>query len=115
MCEPKDDRERKVMDYTYQDGRLQIRRNDDEKRPILQRLKRIEGQVRGLQAMVQEDRYCLDEVQQMNAITAAVREAALQLISDHLDASVNYAVRSKDQDGAVEEMIRVLRAALRQS
>ena len=81
----------------------------------LNRLKRIEGQVRGLQAMVQEDRYCLDEVQQMNAITAAVREAVLQLISTHLDASVDYAVHAKDQDGAVEEMVRVLRAALRQT
>ncbi len=69
------------MDYQYVDGRLQIRRTEEEKKPILQRLKRIEGQVRGLQAMVQEDRYCLDEVQQMNAITAAVREAVLQLIS----------------------------------
>ncbi|GJD51983.1 Copper-sensing transcriptional repressor CsoR [Methylobacterium crusticola] len=103
------------MDYQYSDGRLQIRRTDDEKKPILQRLKRIEGQVRGLQAMVQEDRYCLDEVQQMNAITAAVREAALQLISNHLDASVDYAVRSQDHDGAVAEMVRVLRAALRQT
>lgn len=103
------------MDYTFEDGRLHLRRTEDEKRPILQRLKRIEGQVRGLQAMVQDDRYCLDEVQQMNAITAAVREAALQLISDHLDAAVSYAARSGNHDGAVEEMIRVLRAALRQA
>ena len=103
------------MDYQYVDGRLQIRRTEEEKKPILQRLKRIEGQVRGLQAMVQEDRYCLDEVQQMNAITAAVREAVLQIISTHLDASVHYAVSAKDQDGAIEEMIRVLRAALRQT
>ncbi|MBK3399575.1 metal-sensitive transcriptional regulator [Methylobacterium ajmalii] len=85
------------MDYQYVDGRLHVRRTDEEKKPILQRLKRIEGQVRGLQAMVQEDRYCLDEVQQMNAITAAVREAVLQLISSHLDASVDYAAKSDDR------------------
>ena len=103
------------MDYQYVDGRLHVRRTDEEKKPILQRLKRIEGQVRGLQAMVQEDRYCLDEVQQMNAITAAVREAVLQLISSHLDASVDYAAKSDDREGAIEEMVRVLRAALRQS
>ncbi len=103
------------MDYQYVDGRLQVRRTDEEKKPIPQRLKRIEGQVRGLQAMVQEDRYCLDEVQQMNAITAAVREAVLQLISSHLDASVDYAAKSDDREGAIEEMVRVLRAALRQS
>ncbi|RVU14987.1 metal-sensitive transcriptional regulator [Methylobacterium oryzihabitans] len=102
------------MDYTYSDGRLYLRRNADEKKPLLQRLKRIEGQVRGLQAMIDEDRYCLDEIQQMNAISAAVREAALQIIAEHLEASADYASRGEDREGAVAEMIRVLRAAMRQ-
>ncbi|MEH3148173.1 MAG: metal-sensitive transcriptional regulator [Methylobacterium frigidaeris] len=102
------------MDYTYSDGRLLIRRSPEEKKPLLQRLKRIEGQVRGLQAMIDEDRYCLDEIQQMNAISAAVREAALQIIAEHLTASAEYAVLGQDKDGAVAEMIRVLRAAMRQ-
>lgn len=64
--------------------------------------------------MVQDDRYCLDEVQQTSAITAAMREVALLIISDHLIAAVDYAVQSQDGQAAVKEMIAVLRAGLRQ-
>lgn len=102
------------MDYTYQDGRLQIRRTDEEKRPVLQRLKRIEGQVRGLQAMVQEDRYCLDEVQQINAMTAALREVAMAIIAQHVTAGVKLAAGAEAaQDAALADVTRVLRAAMR--
>ena len=81
---------------------------------MLQRLRRIEGQVRGLAQMIENDRHCLDEVQQANAITAAMREVALLVISDHLTASVDFAVDAQDGEAAIKEMIQVLRAALRQ-
>ena len=64
--------------------------------------------------MIEEDRYCLDEVQQMNAATAAMREVALLVIQDHLEAAVQFAVSAGDGAVAVKEMISVLRAALRQ-
>lgn len=80
---------------------------------MLQRLRRIEGQVRGLQQMIENDRHCLDEVQQINAITAAIREVSLMVVSDHLDASVDFAVNNHDGEVATREMIEVLRAALR--
>jgi len=102
------------MDHKFTEGRLFLYRSAEEKKPILQRLSRIEGQVRGVRQMVEDDRYCLDEVQQINAITSALREVALQIISDHLDAAVDFAVRNRDGAVAVEEMTRVLRAALRQ-
>ena len=54
----------------------------------MQRLRRIEGQVRGMIQMIEADRYCLDEVQQANAIAAAVREVALMILTSHLDAGV---------------------------
>jgi CsoR family transcriptional regulator, copper-sensing transcriptional repressor len=94
-------------------GRLHLRRTPDEKRPLLQRLGRIEGQVRGLRQMVEDDRHCLDVVQQASAITAAVREVALLVISDHLTASVDFAVQARDGEAAVGETAAVLRAALR--
>lgn len=94
-------------------GRLELRRTAEEKEPLLQRLGRIEGQVRGLRQMVEDDRHCLDVVQQANAITAAIREAALLVVSDHLTASVGFAVQAQDGEVAVEEMVTVLRAALR--
>ncbi len=94
-------------------GRLELHRTVEEKEPLLQRLGRIEGQVRGLRQMVEDDRHCLDVVQQANAITAAIREVALLVISDHLTASVGFAVQDRDGEAAVNEMITVLRAALR--
>jgi DNA-binding FrmR family transcriptional regulator len=103
------------MDYTFSEGRLFVHRSDEQKKPLLQRLNRIEGQVRGVRQMIEQDRHCLDEVQQMNAITAAMREVALQVISDHLDAAVEFAVTSGDSEAAIQDMVRVLRAALRQA
>jgi DNA-binding FrmR family transcriptional regulator len=102
------------MRYEFRDGRLHLSRTPEEKEPLLQRLRRIEGQVRGVRQMVEDDRYCLDEVQQANAITAGMRQLALLIISDHLTAAVDFAVQSQDGAAAVREMIEVLRAGLRQ-
>ena len=102
------------MEHEFIDGRLYLRRNAAEKEPLLQRLSRIEGQVRGLRQMIEADRYCLDEVQQANAITAAVREVVLLIISQHLTAGIDYAVRSEDAPAAINDMIGVLRVAMRQ-
>jgi CsoR family transcriptional regulator, copper-sensing transcriptional repressor len=102
------------MQYEARDGRIYLHRTAEEKKPLLQRLNRVEGQVRGLRQMIEEDRYCLDEVQQANAISSAVRELALLVISDHLTAAVDFAVKAQDGDMAIKEMILVLRAALRQ-
>jgi DNA-binding FrmR family transcriptional regulator len=63
--------------------------------------------------MVEQNRYCLDEVQQAQAITAATREVALLILSSHLDAGVNYAVESGDTKEVTKEVTNVLRAALR--
>ena len=95
------------------DGRLELRRSDDDKKPLLQRLNKIEGQVRGLRAMIEEDRYCLDEVQQINAVSAALREVALLIISQHVAQGVQLAVREQESNRAVEDVMRVLKAAMR--
>ncbi|HVY78389.1 MAG TPA: metal-sensitive transcriptional regulator [Solirubrobacterales bacterium] len=50
---------------------------------LLKRLRRIEGQVRGVERMVEEDRYCIDVVTQVTAIQAALDKVALELLSDH--------------------------------
>jgi CsoR family transcriptional regulator, copper-sensing transcriptional repressor len=51
---------------------------------LLKRLRRIEGQVRGIQKMVEEDRYCIDVLQQAAAVTAAMDKVALGLLNDHV-------------------------------
>lgn len=51
---------------------------------LLDRLRRIEGQVRGVASMVQEDRYCIDVVTQINAVRAALDKVALGLVDEHV-------------------------------
>ncbi len=55
---------------------------------FLRRLRRIEGQARGLQRMVEEDKYCIDILTQVSAMTAALQSVALGLLDDHLDHCV---------------------------
>ena len=101
------------MEYEFREGRLYVTRTAEEKARIIDRLKKIEGQVRGVQQMIEDSRYCLDEVQQANAIVAAMRQVELLIIEDHLNAGMDFAVKSKDIDAAVKDMMAVLRAGSR--
>jgi DNA-binding FrmR family transcriptional regulator len=65
----------------------------DDKEAVQKRLRRIEGQVRGLQRMVEEDRYCIDVLEQISAATRALQSVALQLLDDHMAHCVTDAVR----------------------
>jgi DNA-binding FrmR family transcriptional regulator len=102
------------MDHSFVEGRLFLSRTAEEREPLLVRLRKIEGQVRGLRQMLEEDRYCLDEVQQANAITAGVREVALLIMGQHLEAGIEFAVESNDVPGALKDLMAVLRSAMRQ-
>jgi DNA-binding FrmR family transcriptional regulator len=82
-----------------------------DKQDLLRRLRKIEGQVRGLQQMVEEDRYCLDIVQQISALSAAARKVALIVIEDHLRGCVATAVK-RGEDSTIQEMVAVLDRAL---
>ncbi|MDQ1356505.1 MAG: CsoR family transcriptional regulator, copper-sensing transcriptional repressor [Acidimicrobiaceae bacterium] len=64
----------------------------DDKDAVLKRLRRIEGQVRGLQRMVDEDTYCIDILTQVSAVTKALQAVALELLDGHLDHCVRQAV-----------------------
>jgi DNA-binding FrmR family transcriptional regulator len=102
------------MEHSFVDGRLYLIRTPEEREPLLKRLRKIEGQVRGLQQMIENDRYCLEEVQQANAITAAIREVALMVMAQHLSAGIEFAVETKDANAALIDLMTVLRAAMRQ-
>ena len=65
----------------------------------LKRLRRIEGQVRGLQRMVEEDVYCIDVLTQVSAVTRALQAVALGLLEDHLGHCVSEAVASGGPEG----------------
>ena len=69
----------------------------DDKAAVLVRLRRIEGQIRGLQRMVDDDSYCIDVLTQVSAATRALQGVAVQLLDDHLRHCVSTAVQSEDR------------------
>jgi DNA-binding FrmR family transcriptional regulator len=83
------------------------------KQDVQSRLRRIEGQVRGLERMVEEDRYCVDVLTQVSAVKAALESVALLLLADHTEHCVAEAIRAGDGsekvhelNGAVERLVR---------
>ena len=68
-------------------------RADEAKTAYLNRLRRIEGQVRGLEKMVADDKYCIDILTQVSAVTKALEAFALALLDDHLGSCIKDAVR----------------------
>lgn len=82
----------------------------------LKRLRRIEGQVRGLQRMVDEDKYCIDVLTQISSVTSALRSVGIGLLDEHIRHCVRNAAESSTGDGddkiteAVGAIERLLRA-----
>ncbi len=70
---------------------------EDIKASARKRLKRIEGQVRGLGRMVEDDRYCIDIVTQISAVRAALRRAEEEILRDHVAHCVEGAIASGNQ------------------
>jgi DNA-binding FrmR family transcriptional regulator len=83
----------------------------DSKRATLGRLGRIEGQVRGLARMVDDDRYCIDIVTQIAAVRAALRRVEEEILRDHVAHCVEHAIASgdkADQRRKVQELMDVM-------
>jgi len=74
-----------------------------DKEVIQKRLRKVEGQIRGLQRMVDDDRYCIEILEQVSAATKALQAVALELLDDHLAHCVSAAVR-KGGDEATEKL-----------
>ncbi|HET9904222.1 MAG TPA: metal-sensitive transcriptional regulator [Xanthobacteraceae bacterium] len=88
----------------------------DIKASCLKRLKRVEGQVRGLARMVEEDRYCIDIVTQIAAARAALRRIEEEVLRDHVAHCVEHAIRSGDkgdQRRKIAELMAVISRAER--
>jgi len=79
------------------------------KRDLLKRLNRIEGQVRGIAKMIEEDRYCIDILTQVSAIRSALDAAATQILEDHTRGCVQNAIREGSGDAAIAELMNVVR------
>jgi CsoR family transcriptional regulator, copper-sensing transcriptional repressor len=88
----------------------------DIKASVEKRLSRIEGQVRGLSKMVDEDRYCIDIVTQISAVRAALRRVEEEILKDHVAHCVEHAIASgnkTDQREKIAELMAVISRAER--
>ena len=79
---------------------------------LLNRLRRIEGQVRGIERLVEGEAYCLDVLQQVEAMTAAADGVALLLLEDHIDGCLAHAIETGQGQPYVDEVMTVVRRAL---
>ena len=85
----------------------------DDKQAYLVRLRRIEGQVRGIQRMVDEDTYCIDILTQVSAVTTALESVALKILDDHVRHCVADALASGDAADAARKTEELLAAVQR--
>ena len=91
----------------FENEKLVLNRTPDDRKPLLQRLNRVEGQIRGLKAMIEEDRYCPDELQQIKAAIAALKQVAAIIAEQHITAASGHAVKAATKDIATLDIMRV--------
>jgi DNA-binding FrmR family transcriptional regulator len=84
-----------------------------DKEKLIKRLHRIEGQVRGIERMVEDDRYCIDVLTQISAVTTALESLALRVLDDHVQHCVAGALAAGDPDAAAEKSRELLAAVQR--
>jgi DNA-binding FrmR family transcriptional regulator len=93
------------------DGTHAVAVDPEIKRAVLTRLRRIEGQVRGLQKMVEEERYCADVLMQVSSVQEALRGVSRSLLHNHLKHCAAEAIRSKDpeqSEAMYEELLELV-------
>jgi DNA-binding FrmR family transcriptional regulator len=84
-----------------------------DKDRLVKRLHRIEGQVRGIERMIEDDRYCIDVITQISAVTTALESLAFQILDDHVNHCVAGALASGDPDEAEAKSKELLEAVHR--
>ena len=85
----------------------------DDKKALIRRLHRIEGQVRGIERMVEEDRYCIDVLTQIAAVNTALESLAFKILDDHVNHCVARALASGDPAEAEAKSKELLEAVHR--
>ncbi|WP_208589265.1 metal-sensing transcriptional repressor [Gracilibacillus suaedae] len=96
------------MDEFLHDQPIKPRTND-EKQKVINRLKRIEGQVRGIQKMVEDDRYCVDVLVQISAIQSALKNVGFSVTERHIKHCVSEAIKQGEGQETIEELLNVMK------
>jgi len=84
--------------------------NDQTKMGVVRRLQSVEGHVRGIQRMVEEDKYCIDVIKQISAVQAALSKAQEIILDEHLHSCVTTAIRGDDperREAVIDEILGV--------
>ncbi len=84
-----------------------------DKEALIKRLHRIEGQVRGIEKMLAEDRYCIDVITQISAVTTALEAVAFRILDEHVNHCVAGALASGDEEIAAQKSRELLDAVHR--
>ena len=84
-----------------------------DKKALVKRLHRIEGQVRGIERMISDDRYCIDILTQIAAVDTALEAVAFKILDEHVNHCVAGALASGDPDAAAEKSRELLQAVHR--
>ena len=87
-------------------------RSDEEQKRLTHRLNRIEGQVRGIKGMVEDDRYCVDILTQVGAIQAALNAFNKELLAQHIHSCVVEDIRD-GRDEVVDELVEVVKKLMK--
>ncbi|MCO7124914.1 metal-sensing transcriptional repressor [Sporolactobacillus shoreicorticis] len=86
-----------------------VPRTSDEKRKIVNRLKRVEGQVRGIERMVEDDRYCVDILIQLSAVQAALQKIGFSILERHTKTCVAKAIEEGHGEEQINELLKVVK------
>jgi DNA-binding FrmR family transcriptional regulator len=83
-----------------------------DRKDLMNRLARMEGQVRGVRRLVENEAYCLDILQQVEAISAAADQVGMLVLEDHIDGCLTHAIETGQGRPYVEEVMQVVRRAV---
>ena len=81
---------------------------DRSHKELVPRLKRIEGQIRGITRMVEERRYCIDVIQQLTAARRALDQVSLKVMGGHINTCVSEAIRKREGAGKINELMQTI-------
>jgi DNA-binding FrmR family transcriptional regulator len=87
-----------------------------EIKPNIRRLKTVEGHIRGIQRMIEDDAYCIDVIRQINAVQAALNKISINILENHLNSCLIEAVRgdnTEDREQVLREIVEVFEEAIK--
>lgn len=86
-----------------------MKRNQEDKDNLINRLKKIEGQVRGIQNMIEGDKYCIDVLTQISAIEGSLKKVSIELLTEHTRSCVRKSIEKGEGEKEIAELLEVFK------